>query len=93
MDTMTALALVQGQSVRVAQETNGMIAVEMQDMMMGKTDHSANQHMIIVEMRKAAILHITMVSLKDVWMLITQEMSVSLQRMLENRINVFNRSG
>ena len=38
----------------------------------------------IVEMRKGAILRITMVSLKDVWMLITQEMSVSLQRMLES---------
>jgi hypothetical protein len=58
----------------------------MLDMKMGKTDHSANQHMIIVEMNRAVMFHITTVSLKDVLMLITLEMSVSLQLMLENKM-------
>jgi hypothetical protein len=41
-----------------AQETNGMIAAEMQV--------SVDQHMTIVEMRKVAMMHISMISSTDV---------------------------
>jgi len=48
------------------QEMNGMISEEMQDMKMSKTDHSVNQHMIIVETKQVAMTHTIVVSLKDV---------------------------
>jgi hypothetical protein len=44
----------------------GMTVVEMLDMMMDRTDHSVGTHMIIVEMKRAAMMHISMVSSTDV---------------------------
>ena len=66
-----------------------MIVVEMQDMMTGKrTIQPTNIYHCGVEEDGNISYYDGFI--KDVWMRITQEMSVSLQLMLENRMKMLN---